>query len=833
MTFTTETFVSVSEQRAIEKAAKAAAIAKKKAAVLQAMKNGLSGETEVFSKLVKGEWVQAAGHAIALNTATSILKGHSEKKISDVVKKDLIPFLTVSNKEGTAYPVANQAAKVMFQCLLDVAFTIDGEQVSGLKNTVETQIVQELYRAVGNAIELELSLTALAETHPRSYYSLLSVLKNPAYSQDAKDVAKEIALRGLDTFSVLSDWMKDPLAFVMPEAVAAPPHVWGEEEKATIGAFLLSQVTSVVPEEQRFWVSTIHTVDGNPARYITLSPSLDPEAIASDLAARVRAYGPSHQLNSWEEVEYGGPIANEETHDYPFIRGRNHESVASDLVKQCVDTIQSVRYVVNPFTLEAAQSISTEKIQVGKFISPKGHHYTKSMRTKRALLAAAEWLGHSFVSAWNVDYRGRMYPISSILTIQSTDFEKSLLKFAVQRPITDATAWWLAVHVANTFGHEKLALQDRVEWVYAPETQEYISAVAADPVFYLKAWASGELEIPAEPWQFLAACEEFAAIYISKTRDYTNLPVAVDASCSGIQVLSGVMKDADAAALVNVVPSEVRQDAYGAVASIVQEALQQPYVMKKKVSDPSTGKSKTEKITFDLSAYAPLITRSVVKKVVMTLAYNASARSHGEYIVESLKGSIDAIAESDRQALYSAVGILSRAAMERLLPGVIAMKKWLADAAFAVAPQKKVISFTTPSGFVMGQKKNFVETIRLQCPIAGIAKDVFLAVGQTDEVDIGRNRTCTMPNIVHALDASLLHMAFANFEYPVALIHDSVLTTATDMQAAVDAYRASYVEHFADGSVYQQLEGFFGVEGMPAQGDLDVSVVMDSDFFLA
>ncbi len=42
--------------------------------------------------------------------------------------------------------------------------------------------------------------------------------------------------------------------------------------------------------------------------------------------------------------------------------------------------------------------------------------------------------------------------------------------------------------------------------------------------------------------------------------------VAVDATCSGLQILAGLAKDRSTAELVNVVPSEKPSDAYKAVA---------------------------------------------------------------------------------------------------------------------------------------------------------------------------------------------------------------------------------------------------------------------------
>ena len=55
-------------------------------------------------------------------------------------------------------------------------------------------------------------------------------------------------------------------------------------------------------------------------------------------------------------------------------------------------------------------------------------------------------------------------------------------------------------------------------------------------------------------------------IVIAKTKTTTNLPIATDATCSGLQILAGLARDKSTAEMVNVLPSSEPQDAYKAVA---------------------------------------------------------------------------------------------------------------------------------------------------------------------------------------------------------------------------------------------------------------------------
>lgn len=67
------------------------------------------------------------------------------------------------------------------------------------------------------------------------------------------------------------------------------------------------------------------------------------------------------------------------------------------------------------------------------------------------------------------------------LNPQGNDLAKGLLTFAVGKPITNARALgWLMIHGANTFGEDKVALAERVDWV--TENEDRILVTAEDPI---------------------------------------------------------------------------------------------------------------------------------------------------------------------------------------------------------------------------------------------------------------------------------------------------------------------------------------------------------------
>ena len=129
------------------------------------------------------------------------------------------------------------------------------------------------------------------------------------------------------------------------------------------------------------------------------------------------------------------------------------------------------------------------------------------------------------------DYRGRAYPIPAFLTPQDTDFGKSLLRSYEQSYMTPEAEEWLAFQVATTYGLDKAPRQERLQWV--KDNTTFIKRVVLDPIGFLSEWEQAD-----EPWQFLAACEEYYHCVVACDRSHTSLFVATDATCSGLQILS-------------------------------------------------------------------------------------------------------------------------------------------------------------------------------------------------------------------------------------------------------------------------------------------------------
>ena len=532
--------------------------------------------------------------------------------------------------------------------------------------------------------------------------------------------------------------------------------------------------------------------------------------------------------NDWSNHEKGGYILNEVMEGHDLIRKTNPFPIQGETPLAFINKIQKVGYRLNPFTTRVASELQQAGISVGKFLPiinynlpPKPpdieenyesrkkyrrerarvenlqkNEFRRSCRTRMTMQAVERFKDvERFYIPWSFDYRGRAYPIPAFLTPQDTDWGKSLIRFADESYLNEETIEWLAFQVATTYGQDKDTWEERQQWVR--DHLSLIENVAKEPIDNIGSW-----EGAAEPWQFLAACEEYYHCVLLRDRETTGLPVATDATCSGLQILAGLARDQNTAKLVNVLPSSRPQDAY---AKIAETSL--PHIPK------------------ILHQYWD---RKCCKRVVMTIPYNAKPFSNRTYIRDALKDKGFEIEKDDLTIVVQAV----RDAMHIVVPGPMSVMRWIEDeVSKAIKRGATELEWVTPSGFVVKQRimKKKVEVIELK--LLGRCQ-LKVATDNTDEIDKNRHKAATAPNLIHSLDASLLHLTVQDFDNPIALIHDSVLCRATDMSELSKIVRQKYMYLFAENDYLNDWASQVGAElDPPIIGDLKAASVIESTYF--
>ena len=601
---------------------------------------------------------------------------------------------------------------------------------------------------------------------------------------------------------------------------------WYRPNRVKLGGWLLD----CIMESSGWFMKQV--VQKGKKKESTVVPTPEFMAIKDDVMANAELFSPIAypmlvEPNDWSESRPGGYLLNEVMRGHDMVR-RGQGCIQGETPYAFLNKIQKVGYRLNPFTLTVAETLMERGHKVGKFVPivevplpPKpvdiatnkdarkdyrrraaevmnlnAASFKKSCRTRMTMEAAKLFKDKKeFFIPWSFDYRGRAYPIPAFLTPQDTDFGKSLLKFSEGSFMTSDAEDWLAFQVATTYGLDKAPIHERMDWV--AENDAVISAVALDPIGNLPLWEAAD-----EPWQFLAACDEYHHCVIERDRSYTSLPIAVDATCSGLQILAGLCRDARTANLVNVLPAERPQDAYAVVAEHAKPNV------------PDSVK--------------PYMDRKTVKRVVMTVPYNAKPHSNRGYIRDALKEKGVEIEKDDLTATVKAV----RDAMDEVVPGPMAAMKWIeAEVAKAIKRGATQLEWVTPSGFIVKQKLNKKLYERVQLQLLGKV-DIRVATEDSDKVDLLHHKNATAPNLIHSLDASLLHLSALRFDHPISLIHDSVLCRATDMGTLSRIVRETYMHLFTENSYLETWAEQIGAETPPPIiGDLAPESVIESTYF--
>ena len=567
-----------------------------------------------------------------------------------------------------------------------------------------------------------------------------------------------------------------------------------------------------------------------------IQPTQEMLTIIDGLMTKAELFAPINlpmicEPNDWTNEQAGGYYCNQARIGNKLIRTFGPSRLQGETPLQFLNHLQKVAYQVNGFILDVANRLEEDSyaVKLGKFLPADtrplpekpadiatnkeardvyrkacvevyDHNSTslkRCIRTKLTLATARRFAKEErYFLPWSYDYRGRVYPIPAFLTPQDTCFGKSLVRFADGEPLTERGLYWLRFQLATTYGLDKATMEERQEWAQSPEALAIITAIATDPIGNISDWEGCD-----EPFLFLAAAEEYHSLVIAKTRTHTLLPIAVDATCSGLQVLAGLSHDRSTAELVNVFPGSKPSDAYKAVANRVNPKLPKEWGIE--------------------------LSRSDVKKVVMTVPYNSQPHSNRGYIRDALKG-------RDLEITPDQLTIIvrhTREAMNEIVPGPMQVMTWLnTEIVNAIKSGKDHIEWTTPSGFAVKQDLRKVNTERIEAHLMG---RVQLHIGTSlGDPDLNHHKNAGSPNLIHSMDASILQIGLKDFTGPFTVIHDSVLCGANQMDAMQAAVRDAYVEIFLHHSPLHDFADAIGAETPPPmQYTFDPETVKESTYF--
>ena len=750
------------------------------------------------------------------NTDALQQKSYASATVYGVASIDLLLPVLVKRIEDTNHRIHERKNGVAFKEIAQyisgleplaaaaIALKLTFDKVFSYKDGSDQ--VQSVCDAIGSAVEAECQMRYYERCAP----GLLTTLKKNYWHRSSGTQQRLTSIKTLMNRKDIQRWQ-----------------AWGRANRIKLGGWLLDCII----ETSQWFTKDLRREGKRTVNYIIPTPefiSIKDKVMADAELFAPLAWPMLIEPNDWTNERAGGYILNEVMRGHDLVRRGNPTRIQGETPINFLNKIQKVAFTLNPFTVQVAEELERLGREVGKFLPVVQHElppkpvdiaenrearktynraathvqdlqhqeHKKSCRTRMTMEAVNRFKDVArFYIPWSFDYRGRAYPIPAFLTPQDTDFGKSLLIFADGSYVTPEAEEWLAFQVATTFGLDKAPMTERLEWTRS--NHELFTLIATDPIGNLHLWEEVE-----EPWQFLAAAEEYYHCVVAADRQFTRLMVATDATCSGLQILAGLARDKSTARLVNVLPGDKPQDAYKVVAETAT-----PYCPE---------------------SIQPYMDRKTVKRVVMTVPYNAKPFSNRGYIRDALAEKGVEISKEDLTATVKAV----RNAMDVVVPGPIAVMKWIEEeVAEAIKAGKEYLEWTTPSGFVVHQKLNKKLVVSIELQLLGRCK-MSVAVDDSDEVDLNHHKNATAPNLIHSLDASLLHLSVLNFDAPIALIHDSVLCRATDMSTLSSIVRQTYMHLFAEHDYLEDFASHIGAKTKPPiVGDLEPESVIESTYF--
>ena len=324
------------------------------------------------------------------------------------------------------------------------------------------------------------------------------------------------------------------------------------------------------------------------------------------------------QPNKWSDTEYGGYLNNSiEKNKLITGLGINNDHTIQNLDKlyNSINYLNSIKFRINTDTLDF---ILANKEKVFKYYyqsesNRNGNNINDNLlRDVVTLEIAKTFYNIPFYLNTYADWRGRIYTNSYYLSYQGSSLSLALLQFDVGEYISNSGLYFFKVYGANLHDENKISrasYKDRIKRVDDNESK----ILNMDLEFILKADSRFDL---------IAFCLAYKRYKEGKK---VHLPIFLDATCSGIQHFSTMLKDVELAKSVNVIPDS---DSMDKVQDIYSEMIE------------PTNKKIALFVDENPSYYKLLnvnITRKIIKPTIMTVPYNVTVKGVTRQLISSFE----------------------------------------------------------------------------------------------------------------------------------------------------------------------------------------------------
>ena len=554
-----------------------------------------------------------------------------------------------------------------------------------------------------------------------------------------------------------------------------------------------------------------------------------------------------------------GGYAFDVLNNYSALKHRNKKQLEviqtkgdMEMVKNTLNKIQSIPYEINkevfdvawslytndkpvaglpPQVMDAPDKLSKDATEEERLTHIKRasqiREYNNSVIGKRfnvarTLMVAQECsdFDHFYFPCY-LDFRGRTYYHGDYLNPQGTDLSKALLAFKSGKVIEEDFFYF--VHGANCFGKDKLSYLDRYKFIES--YKDSILSIAKDPIKHLDLWKDAD-----SPFEFLAFCFDCAKYLADPKNHLSKLRIASDASASGLQILSLLLRDKEGCTRTNVLEGDAEKpsDVYLECAAILQELLKK---------DAQSG---LQPVSAHAKYWQTMFTkgdiRSLVKRILMTSVYSLSSYGLRGYVNEWILDTRGIISED----MFDHDSYLTKRVTEAVkdtVKGASIGMEYIKSAAKKLAKEEQDLEITLPNGFVLmsSYRKFNDKKIKLRTQ-KGTVYINYKDAG--DKVQKGKSVNASVPNYIHSLDASILHNVVQKISnaIPFSLVHDSVYYRAGDADTFYEQIRQSVSSLFQEdlledfkSQVEDKLK-YSSLDAKPSLGTIDFAEVKEAPY---
>ena len=227
----------------------------------------------------------------------------------------------------------------------------------------------------------------------------------------------------------------------------------------------------------------------------------------------------------------------------------------------------------------------------------------------------------------------------------------------------------------------------------------------------------------------------------------------------------------------------------------------------------------------------------------MTLPYGATKRACTDHIFrciyEQSRGYFKGIVHDDMKGDFGAALYLTEILWQSIGEVVVSARlamDFVRDCAAVMQKQGKPITWTTPLGFPVYQGSTEIKVRQVDTQLCGRLQ--LRVASETTKLDLSKQKQGGPPNFVHSQDAThMLMTVLAAHKRGVtsfAMIHDDFGTHASDVDALHVAIRESFVKLYTKHDPLTEFRDGLQGEGLPevpVKGKLDITGVMDAQFF--